>query len=289
MLVKKWTQYFVYILFTIILMTYQNIKGPLKPFYYLSIPLSYPINYINSVVFSIVDELNNNILTFFSLREENLQKTKQLNDLKIKEQLFTETQLENIRLQSLLDFKSNAEKPLIVSRIIAKSEDKWSDVLILDKGTADGVQKDMPVRSINGLVGKVLSSNKHFSRLNLITDKNFSVAVRLQTSRLSAILSGTGSNNCILKYIPDEDTVTIGDKVITSGLDTLYPEGIPVGEIKSVNKSNTGLFQEIVVKPYEDPHKLEEILIIVSSEQPFTQSTSNKDINNPLTKPQGIK
>ncbi|MBF0542367.1 MAG: rod shape-determining protein MreC [Nitrospirae bacterium] len=276
MLAKKWTQYFVYILFTIILMTYQNIKGPLKPFYYLSIPLSYPINYINSAVYSFVDDFNTSIVSFFTLRQEYLQNTKALNDLKIKEQLFKEIQLENIRLQSLLDFKSTEEKPLIVSRIIAKSEDKWSDILILDKGISDGVQKDMPVRSINGLVGKVLSSNKHFSRLNLITDKNFSVAVRLQTSRLSAILSGTGSNNCILKYIPDEETVTIGDKVITSGLDTLFPEGIPVGEVKSVNKSNTGLFQEIAVKPYEDPHKLEEIIIIVNTEQPYT---SNKETN----------
>jgi rod shape-determining protein MreC len=257
-------------------MTYQSILGPIKPFYYLSIPLSYPINYINSSVYSFVFEFNNNVITFFTLKQEYLQKTKELDALKIKEQLFTEADAENIRLRSLLDLKSTESQPIIVTRIIAKSLDKWSDILILDKGIEDGVQKDMAVRSINGLIGKILSSNKKFSRLNLITDKNFSVAVRLQSSRLSAILSGTGSNNCILKYIPDEETVTIGDKVITSGLDCLFPQGIPVGEVKTVNKSNSGLFQDVVVKPFENPHKLEEVAVIVNTAQQSTQSISDK-------------
>ena len=266
MLVKKWSIYSGYILFAIVLMTYQNIKGPLKPFYYLSIPLSYPINYINSGVYSFVYGIKNTFITFSSLKKDNLRLKKELDILLLKEQLFSENRLGNIRLHDLLALQSSDEHNTITANIISKSQDKWSDTLILDKGKDQGVNKDMAVRGIKGLVGKISNSKGHFSRLNLITDKSFSVAVRLYNSRLSAIMSGTGSNDCILKYIPDEETVIVGDKVITSGLDELFPEGIPVGEVKSVTKSKTGLFQDVIVKPYANPLKLDEVIIIIKAE-----------------------
>lgn len=257
-------------------MTYQNIKGPLKLFYYLSIPLNYSINYISTEVYSIVYGIKNNFVTYSTLKEDYFRQLKELNRFKLKEQAFTEAQLENIRLRKLFDIKSDEKQSIIIARIIAKSQYEWSDILILDKGIVDGVNKDMAVRSINGLVGKILLSDKYFSRLILITDKSFSAAVRLEESRLSAILSGSGSNDCILKYIPDEETVTVGDKVITSGLDMLFREGIPIGEVVSVKKSTTGLFQDIIVKPYENSHKLEEVMIIVNTGLPFTQDIFNK-------------
>jgi rod shape-determining protein MreC len=111
-------------------------------------------------------------------------------------------------------------------------------------------------------VGKIVAVSASSSSLLLLTDLNFSVAVRLQESRREGILSGTGLRKCQLKYIPQEEVVKLGVAVITSGLDSLFPEGIPVGYISKVNKKGTALFQDIEVTPFADDTKVEEVAII---------------------------
>jgi len=113
-----------------------------------------------------------------------------------------------------------------------------------------------------GLVGKIVEVSTKSSSLLLLTDLNFSAAVRLQESRREGILSGTGIRKCQLKYIPQEEVVKIGTAVITSGLDSLFPEGIPAGYISKVDKKGTGLFQDIEVTPSADNTKVEEVAII---------------------------
>ncbi len=113
-----------------------------------------------------------------------------------------------------------------------------------------------------GLVGKISNVSGSYSSLLLITDINFSSAARLQKSRAEGVLSGTGFQKCKLKYIPHEEHVETGDIVITSGLDKLFPNGIPMGSVSKVNKKGPGLFQDIEVLPFEDTEKTEEIVII---------------------------
>jgi rod shape-determining protein MreC len=111
-------------------------------------------------------------------------------------------------------------------------------------------------------VGKIAEVSTSSSSLLLLTDLNLSVAVRLQGSRREGILSGTGLGKCQLKYIPLEEEVKVGEAVITSGLDSLFPQGIPVGFVSKVDKKGTGLFQNIEVTPSEDNAEVEEIAII---------------------------
>ncbi len=121
----------------------------------------------------------------------------------------------------------------------------------------------MPAITLNGLAGKVISTSPHFSEILLLTDTNFSVAVRVERTRSEGIVSGTGTNMCILKYIPVEEDIMVGDRLITSGTDGIFPEGIKVGVVKKIEKKK-GFFQNIDVVPYQSDLTIEEVAIIKS-------------------------
>jgi rod shape-determining protein MreC len=113
-----------------------------------------------------------------------------------------------------------------------------------------------------GLVGKISEVSGSYSYLLLLSDINFSAAVRIQESRIEGVVSGTGFRKCQLKYIPYEEEVKKNSIIITSGLDQLLPRGIPVGYVSKVNKKDIGFFQEIEVLPFVDLSKIEAVSII---------------------------
>ena len=93
-------------------------------------------------------------------------------------------------------------------------------------------------------------------------DINFSAAARLQESRTEGVISGTGFRKCQMKYVPYEEKVKKGDIVITSGLDELFPPGIPIGYVSDVNNKVVGFFQDVQVQPFVDGSKIEAVVII---------------------------
>jgi rod shape-determining protein MreC len=109
---------------------------------------------------------------------------------------------------------------------------------------------------------KISDVSGSFSHVLLVTDINFSVAGRLQESRIEGIVSGTGFRKCQMKYVPYEEEVKKGDIIITSGLDSLFPPGLPIGYVSAVNKKNIGIFQDIEVLPFVDNRKTEVVMII---------------------------
>ncbi len=256
---KKKTLFFLfYILTTFLLLTYQGVKGPIEPFYYIN----YPLNYINETVSFTFNKIKEYLKTSTVIREENERVKEELRTLKIKHQLYEEVLKENERLKELLSFKDSVINYVTTAKVIAGNPNNWNYTLTLDKGSLDGIKKDMAVNTLNGLAGKILYVNRHYSTVLLITDPNSSVAVRQRESRINGILSGKGMYKCELKYIPNDEDVEIGEELITSGLDSLYPSGIPVGRIKSVRKGTGDFFQTISVEPYIDPLTLEEVMIL---------------------------
>ncbi|MCI4626165.1 MAG: rod shape-determining protein MreC [Candidatus Magnetoovum sp. WYHC-5] len=261
MKVKKQALFFIYMFFIIALMTYQSIKGPLRPLFYTT----YPLHYINDTINGLYKAVKAPFDAMFALRDENEKLKAELNELKLKEQLFNETIKENKRLTDIVEFREKELIDLTVSKVIMKNPDSWSHMLIVDKGLSYGIRKDMAVRTIEGLLGKVKTVDRDYSTILLITDTSFSVAVRLQDGRIQGILIGTGMDICEVKYIPYEEEVSIGQKVITSGIDGLFPSGIPIGEVVSATKDPTSLFLTVKVKLYVTPEKVEEVMILTDS------------------------
>jgi rod shape-determining protein MreC len=122
--------------------------------------------------------------------------------------------------------------------------------------------KDMAVITPAGLAGKVSLVADGSAYVLLMTDINFSASVRVQETRQEAILSGTGGSRCILKYVPQEVVMKEGEIVVTSGFDELFPQEVPVGYISKVSKKSTNIFQEIEITPFQDPKKLDEVMVV---------------------------
>jgi rod shape-determining protein MreC len=255
---KKKFLLLLFIIASLGLMTYQGNREKLQPFRFLTNAL----NGFNVIANSIKESATSPFKRMFLREEENIRLTKEVNQLLKEHQKFQEMMLENKRLKELLSIKEREAGYVTAARIIAKVPDHWSNTLVLDKGLSEGVKKDMTAITHRGLVGKISEASHSYSYLLLLTDINFSAAVRLQESRKEGIISGMGLRKCRLKYIPHEEEVKVGDIVITSGIDALFPKGIPVGYISRVDKKGTGLFQNIEVIPFEDTTKIEEVAII---------------------------
>jgi len=195
--------------------------------------------------------------------EENTALKKRVGELMLERETYREAMLENKRLKELLGLRESHKNYVASARVIARGLDNWTHTFLIDKGSGDGIAKDMAAITPRGLAGKVTSSSGRYAYLLAVNDINFSASVRLQGSRTEGVLSGTGDRRCVLKYVPFEDGVKTGEIVITSGLDMLFPEGVPVGYVSKVDKQKgEGNFQYIEVQPFQDIAKMEEVVIV---------------------------
>lgn len=255
---KKRLLLFFFIIILLIFITYQSNKEPFQSLNFFN----NMYNKLHEIKHSVKDSITSPFRRLLLREEDNKKLRTEIAQLRTEQQSYHEAFLENKRLKKLLSLKGKEPRYVTAAAIIAKSTDQWSSIVTIDKGSSDGVKKDMTAITHRGLVGKISNVTDSFSHLLLLTDINFSSAARLQKSRVEGILSGTGFKKCKMKYIPYEEHVENGDTVITSGLDALFPKGIPIGYVSKIDKKGTGLFQDIEVLPFEDTAKTEEIVII---------------------------
>ena len=241
-----------------ILMTYQNKKGHLLN----STFISNTLNTAHYVTRSLADSVTSPFKKIALRDEDNKILRKRIDELLLERAKYQEVLFENKRLNELLKLSENQRQYISAARVLSRGIDQWSHTLVLGKGEKDGVSKDMSAITPTGFAGKIFDVTESYSKLLLLTDINFSAAARLQESRKEGIVSGTGTRKLVLKYIPYEEEVKIGDIIITSGLDQLFPPGIPVGFISRIDRQGTGHFQYIEVTPYVEDSKMEEVLII---------------------------
>jgi rod shape-determining protein MreC len=239
-------------------MPYQSKKGRFLADNFLD-------NMLNTAHFfskSITDSITSPFKKIALRDEDNALLRKRIGELLLERAKYQEAVLENKRLNELLKLRQSQLQSVAAARALSRGIDQWSHTLVLDKGLRDGASKDMTAITPKGLTGKIFNVTESYCRLLLLTDINFSAAVRLQESRHEGVISGTGTMKLVLKYIPYEEEIKIGDIVITSGLDQLFPPGIPVGFISKVDRQGTGQFQYVEVTPYVDDSQVEEVLII---------------------------
>jgi len=257
---KKRTLLFLsVVIISFVVMTYQSKEGHRLPDNFLNRLLYYS----HGAAKSLTDTLKSPFKKVAVRAEENALLRRRVDELLIEREKYQEAVLENRRLKEILHFKDQTKQYVCSAKIIARGIDRWDHILVINKGQKDGVEKDMCALTPRGLAGKIFTSSESYASLLLLTDINFSVSVRLQESRKEGILSGIGMRKCILKYMPYEEEIKIGDIIITSGLDSLFPPGIPVGYVSKVDKRGRGgNFQYIEVIPFQDDTKMEEVTIV---------------------------
>ncbi|MGB8889924.1 MAG: rod shape-determining protein MreC [Candidatus Korobacteraceae bacterium] len=206
------------------------------------------------------------------VRRENRELRAEIGRMKIDDARFAEDARMARRVQALLAFKEQYVDSTIAAQVIGTSGSEQSRVLYLDKGSNDGIKTDMAVITPTGIVGKIVQVFPDSSQVLPINDQFSGVGAALKDSRLQGILKGAANGATTLQYIMSDEKVVPGEEVITSGGDRIFPKGLPVGRVVSVEPGKD-LFLNIRVVPSSRLDQLEEVLVVtkITEKMPDTK------------------
>jgi rod shape-determining protein MreC len=169
------------------------------------------------------------------------------------------------RLAALLNFKQQHEKvPMVGGRVIAASAGTASRTIEIDRGERDGIRRNMAVITPDGAVGKVIEVYRDTAQVLLLTDKDGGAGAMLVGSRTQGPVGGTGEPTLQMKYVANEENVVVGEKIVTSGMDKIFPRDIPVGTVVEA-KAGTP-FKQIRVEPAAKLDRLETVIVLLTQQ-----------------------
>ena len=222
-----------------------------------------PFERVGAHGISSIRETWNHYFALQNTSRENVELKRENDALKLQITQLLGKASEADRLASLLKFRqTNVDVPMVSARVIGGSADSVSQTVYLDRGTHDGIRRNMGVITPDGVVGKVIESYRDTSQVLLLTDKDSGVGAMLVDSRIQSPVGGTGEPLLIMKYIPNDDPVTSGERVVTSGMDRIFPRDLPVGTIADIKPGNP--FKQIHVRPAANLQRLEEVFILLT-------------------------
>jgi rod shape-determining protein MreC len=203
--------------------------------------------------------------------EENKNLKKKINELKSVIISYQEGYLEAQRLKKLLSLTDDYNYNFIPARVIGREQAALSKTILINKGTVQGLKAGMPVVVPPGLIGRLVDVSWHASKVLLFIDENSNIDAIVQRTRMQGIISGAGSRGLILKYISKTQDVQEGDVIVSSGMGGVFPKGLLIGQVSHVDRLEASLFLKINVAPFVDFSKLEEVLVLASSENKTKQ------------------
>jgi rod shape-determining protein MreC len=190
-----------------------------------------------------------------ALRELNLQ----LSDERAK---IRQAIVENDKLRKMLDFRRNAEYPLISADIVGKTTAEVRNFATINRGRADGVQEGMPVITDAGLAGLIVGSSEHYSIVRLLINRESRLAGKIQRTRIDGILVWDGDEALTMKNIPKSFDIQVGDEVLTSTYSNRYPANIRIGTVQETRDDGNSLFRKVLVKPSVNFTTLEQVFVM---------------------------
>jgi rod shape-determining protein MreC len=200
--------------------------------------------------------------------QENVALQAELDRLKIRDAELESRALEADRLEGLLNFRNaHADVPMLAAHVIGGSPDAGSQVVNIDRGSRDGIRRDMGVITPDGVVGKILAVYPDISQVLLLGDKESGVGAMLADTRTQGPVKGIGEPQLSLDYISNDEKVSPGESVLTSGQDRIFPKDLPVGTVVDATTDRKSPFMQIRVKPAAHLDRLEEVLVLLSRQE----------------------
>ncbi len=198
---------------------------------------------------------------------ENRRLVARVRELEVELQTQSHRAEEAARLRELLEIRRVLPLDTLAAQVVAREGVPWFRSLTIDRGEADGIVLDAPVLSPTGVVGRVFATGPHAARVQVLLDRDSGAGVLLERSRVQGVVAGqvagpgSGDGDLLLKYVPERADVVVGDLVVTSGTDRIYPKGLLVGRVRFVGEGS-GLFRDIRVEPSARFDRLEEVLVV---------------------------
>ena len=218
-----------------------------------------------------VSDVWHNYFYLRGVRAENRELKDQIEQMRIEQVRLSEDAAQARRLQTLLAFKEQFISKTVAAQVIGSSGSDLSRIVYIDKGADAGLKRDMAVITADGIVGKVMQVYPSVAQVLLINDQTSGVGVILEKSRLQGILRGSANGEVVVNDVMSDEQVPVGETLLTSGGDQIFPKGLPVGIVTKVS-SGKELFLNIRIKPATDLSKLEEVLVLVEKQD--RQSTA---------------
>lgn len=263
-IVKHSKFFLALILFTVLfwLVTYQVKAGRLTVMEGPVLAVSSFVERIVVTPIRFVESVSRSYVFLVGTERENERLKQELSRLRLEGAITDELLLENDRLRGLLGFKKLHPPSSVMAQVIGKDSSPSSRTITINRGAEDGIAKDMPVITSGGVVGKVYSVLAGAAKVILLTDPGSTLAVRVQRNREEGLLEGK-LDRCALKYVSYYADIQEGDLLVTSGLDGIYPKGLPVATVVRVSRHEANAFQTVIAKPAAGLSQLEEALVLI--------------------------
>jgi len=216
---------------------------------------------------NLIQSIKGHFVSAKQLQREIHEKEKLLKKLRrLTRELTTyrEAYRENEKLKALLKVKDALKYKTVGAYPVGGSPSPWSNSIIINVGTRDGVDRGSAVLDEQGVVGIVTEAHKEWSKVTLITDPSFSIHVVDSRSGVIGVVKGTGKKWCTLNFVVEDRDVKPGDLLVTSGMAGVYPKGYPVGTVVEIEREPGNLFMEAWVKPKVRFSRLSYLLVVQS-------------------------
>jgi rod shape-determining protein MreC len=166
-------------------------------------------------------------------------------------------------LERLLELRDQSTWPTVAAAVIAAGATPDFRTVTVDKGARDGLRRDMAVIAPAGVVGRVVVPSARAAKVQLLIDRNAAAGALVKRSRAQGVIVGRGDDRLRLEYVSETADIAVGDLVMTSGIDGIFPKGFVIGSVDVAEKSGTG-YKRILVRPAVDFQALEEVLVVLA-------------------------
>jgi rod shape-determining protein MreC len=215
---------------------------------------------------SVIATVRDNWINYVALqdvRAENARLKDEIASLQIDLQQERTLAQQSKALQDLLDLKSAVQLSTTAAAVIAGGASPEFRSMTIDKGTDDGLASDMAVLAPAGVVGRVILPTNRASKVQLLIDRDAAAGAVVERSRAQGVAVGTGTDRFRLDHVPGAADIQVGDRVVTSGIEGIYPKGFLIGQIESVDRQG-GEFAGVVVRPAVEFAALETVLVVLT-------------------------
>jgi rod shape-determining protein MreC len=229
----------------------------------LVLELTGPLQQVASSLGTSISELWNHYFNLVHTARLNEDLKKEIADLRLQLVELEELRQENMRLSALLKLQTPSAPPQITAMVVGWDASNNFRTAIINKGSNHGVYAQMAIVNSQGVVGRVVWSSPNYAKILLLIDSNSAIDVLVQRSRARGIVEGAGDDKLRLKYIMHADEVAVGEVVIASGVEGVFPKGALVGKVRAINHATVDMFMAVELEPAVAFERLEEVAVIM--------------------------
>ena len=261
--------FFALVVLALVLISYTGeSRATLTPVEKIVKIVTTPLEAGTSKVVNGVSDTVNLVFSFGSITAENKTLKERVAALESENSLLKEYEYQNMRLRDILQFRDSESRSYntVSASVIARNPSNWFQTITINRGTSDGVQKNMAVVTSQGLVGHVINVTGSSAEVSLIINDSSAVGGLVQVTRTPGIVEGLADNSGYLKMIHIATEAPVREKqvIISSGLGGIFPKGLLIGRITKLEMESNGLVKYAMIRPFVDFNQLEEVLVIRS-------------------------